>query len=136
MFSMPPATQALILTSVVVFFLQSMGVDGIAAFALWPVGSGNFMPWQVFSYAFLHGGLSHLIFNMFGIYMFGAELERVWGSKRFLVFFFASVLCGAIAQLLIASWSGSNVPTIGASGGLFGLLAGFAMLFPSAPSFR
>ena len=130
MFSMPPATQALILTSVIVFFLQSMGVDGIGAFALWPLASGNFMPGQVLSYAFLHGGVSHLVFNMFGLYMFGAELERVWGPKRFLVFFFASVLCGAIAQLLVASWSGSNVPTIGASGGLFGLLAGFAMLFP------
>ena len=130
MFSMPPATQALILTSVIVFFLQSMGVDGIAAFALWPVGSGNFMPWQVLSYAFLHGGLSHLVFNMFGLYMFGAELERVWGSRRFLVFYFVSVICAAAAQLAIAAWSGSMVPTVGASGGLFGLLLGFAMLFP------
>lgn len=130
MFSMPPATQALILSCVVVFLLQSLGVDGLAFFALWPVGSGGFMPWQVVSYAFLHGGLSHLVFNMFGLFMFGAELERVWGSKRFLVFYFASVIVAALTQLLVAAWSGSPNPTVGASGGLFGLLAGFAMLFP------
>ena len=130
MFSMPPATQALILSCVVVFLLQSLGVDGLAFFALWPVDSGNFMPWQVVSYAFLHGGLSHLVFNMFGLFMFGAELERVWGSKRFLVFYFASVIVAALTQLLVAAWSGSPNPTVGASGGLFGLLVGFAMLFP------
>lgn len=131
MFSMPPATQALILSCVVVFLLQSLGVDGLAFFALWPVGSGGFMPWQVITYAFLHGGLSHLVFNMFGLFMFGAELERVWGSKRLLVFYFASVIVAALTQLLVAAWSGSPNPTVGASGGLFGLLAGFAMLFPN-----
>jgi membrane associated rhomboid family serine protease len=130
MFSMPPATQALILSCVVVFLLQSLGIDGLAFLALWPVGSGNFMPWQVITYAFLHGGLSHLVFNMFGLFMFGAELERVWGAKRLLVFYFASVLVAALTQLLVAAWSGSPNPTVGASGGLFGLLVGFAMLFP------
>lgn len=130
MFSMPPATQALILSCVVVFLLQSLGVDGLAFFALWPVGSGGFMPWQVITYAFLHGGISHLVFNMFGLFMFGAELERVWGAKRLLVFYFASVIVAALTQLLVAAWSGSPNPTVGASGGLFGLLVGFAMLFP------
>lgn len=130
MFSMPPATQALILSSVVVFLLQSLGVDGLAAFALWPVGSGGFMPWQVLSYAFLHGSVSHLVFNMFGLFMFGAELERVWGPRRLLVFYFVSVLGAAAAQLAVAAWTGGMYPTVGASGGLFGLLVGFAMLFP------
>ena len=130
MFSMPPATQALILSCVVVFLMQSLGVDGLALFALWPVGSGGFMPWQLITYAFLHGGMSHLVFNMFGLFMFGAELERVWGSKRLLVFYSVSVLVAALAQLLVAAWSGSPNPTVGASGGLFGLLVGFAMLFP------
>lgn len=130
MFAMPPATQALILSCVVVFLLQSLGVDGLAMFALWPVDSGGFMPWQVLSYAFLHGGMSHLVFNMFGLFMFGAELERVWGPKRFLAFYFVSVLFAALAQLAVAAWSGSGAPTVGASGGLFGLLLGFAMLFP------
>ncbi|MEO7241392.1 MAG: rhomboid family intramembrane serine protease [Variovorax sp.] len=127
---MPPATQALILSSVIVYFVQaSSGID-VSAFALWPIRSGQFMPWQVVSYAFLHGSFSHLLFNMFGLWMFGAELERVWGSRRLLVFYFASVLGAALLQLTVASWSRSLLPTIGASGGLFGLLLGFAMLFP------
>lgn len=128
MFRMPPATQALIFSCVIAFCGQYL-VD-LDSFALWPIGSGAFMPWQLLTYAFLHGGLSHLVFNMFGLYMFGAELERVWGSRRFLVFYFVSVLCAAAAQLAVAAWSGSMVPTVGASGGLFGLLLGFAMLFP------
>ncbi|MGJ7497658.1 rhomboid family intramembrane serine protease [Variovorax sp. RT4R15] len=125
---MPPATQALILSCVIVYFAQAM--VGLDAFALWPIGSGEFLPWQLLSYSFLHGGLSHLVFNMFGLFMFGAELERVWGARRLLVFYFVSVLCAALAQLGVAALSGSMVPTIGASGGLFGLLLGFAMLFP------
>ena len=128
MFRMPPATQALILSCVIVYFAQA--AVGLDAFALWPLGSGEFLPWQLLSYSFLHGGLSHLVFNMFGLYMFGAELERVWGARRLLVFYFVSVLCAALAQLGVAALSGSTVPTIGASGGLFGLLLGFAMLFP------
>ena len=128
MFRMPPATQALIFSCVIVYFAQSMVELG--AFALWPLASGQFLPWQLLSYGFLHGGLSHLVFNMFGLYMFGGELERVWGTRRFLVFYFVSVLGAALAQLAVAAWSGSMVPTIGASGGLFGLLLGFAMLFP------
>ena len=130
MFRMPPATQALILTCVIVYLLPNLVGVPLGAFALWPVGSGAFMPWQPVTYAFLHGGLSHLVFNMFGLYMFGAELERVWGSKRFLVFYFVSVLMAAAAQLAIAAWTGNVYPTVGASGGLFGLLVGFAMLFP------
>ena len=128
MFRMPPATQALIFSCVIVYFAQSM--LELDAFALWPLASGQFLPWQLLSYGFLHGGLSHLVFNMFGLYMFGGELERVWGTRRFLVFYFVSVLGAALAQLAVAAWSGSMVPTIGASGGLFGLLLGFAMLFP------
>ncbi len=125
---MPPATQALIFSCVIVYFAQSM-LD-LDAFALWPLASGQFLPWQLLSYGFLHGGLSHLVFNMFGLFMFGGELERVWGSRRFLLFYLVSVLCAALAQLGVAAWSGSMVPTVGASGGLFGLLLGFAMLFP------
>ncbi|RZI77016.1 MAG: rhomboid family intramembrane serine protease [Variovorax sp.] len=128
MFRMPPATQALILSCVIVYFAQSM--LELDAFALWPLASGQFLPWQLLSYGFLHGGLSHLVFNMFGLFMFGGELERVWGTRRFLLFYFVSVLGAALAQLAVAAWSGSMVPTIGASGGLFGLLLGFAMLFP------
>ncbi|MDX1556484.1 MAG: rhomboid family intramembrane serine protease [Xanthomonadales bacterium] len=102
----------------------------IGNFALWPLESGLFMPWQVFSYAFLHANLLHLAVNMFGLWMFGSDLERVWGSRRFAVFLIVSVLAAAAAQLIVTASVGSNAPTVGASGGLFGLLVGFAMVFP------
>lgn len=128
---MPPLTQALIIANLVAFLLlhQAAGVL-IGNFALWPLGSGLFMPWQVLSYAFLHANLLHLAVNMFGLWMFGSDLERVWGSRRFGVFLIVSVLAAAAAQLIVTASVGSNAPTVGASGGLFGLLVGFAMVFP------
>ena len=96
-------------------------------FALWPLDSGRFYPWQVLSYAFLHGDIGHLFFNMLGLWMFGAELERLWGRNRYLQFLLVSVVVAAAAQLLVTFLS----PTVGASGGLFGLLLAFGMLFPN-----
>lgn len=128
---MPPVTQALLGANVLIFFVvQQLGPDIIGQFALWPWGSGLFRPWQLVTYAFLHGGLTHLAFNMFGLWMFGAELERVWGPRRMIQFYLVSVLVAAVAQLLVTGLLGVNAPTIGASGGLFGLLIGFAMVFP------
>ena len=125
-------TQILIAINVLAFVLQQMVGDVFVQwFALWPLGSGMFMPWQLASYAFLHGGLTHLAFNMYGLWLFGGELERVWGSRRLGAFFAVSVLVAAVAQLLVTAWLGSSVPTVGASGGLFGLLVGFAMVFPT-----
>ena len=127
---LPPLTQALILVNVAVFCLdQFLGPWFTALFALWPLG-GGWLPWQPLSYAFLHDGLFHLLFNMLGLWMFGAELERLWGPRRFLVFYGASVLAAAVAQLLVAALLGSPNPTVGASGGLFGLLMAYGMLFP------
>jgi membrane associated rhomboid family serine protease len=128
--SLPPITQALILVNVAIFCLQLIvGPWLIGLFGLWPIGSG-FLPWQPLSYAFLHGDMLHLFFNMLGLWMFGAELERLWGPRRYLVFFGASVLAAAVAQQLVALLLGSPTPTVGASGGLFGLLLAFGMLFP------
>jgi len=130
--SLPPATQALLLANVAVFFLER--VSGPALFgplALWPLGSGNFFPWQILSYSFLHGSFEHLFFNMLGLWMFGSELEHVWGQKRYVQFYTASVVAAALTQLLVATLLGTNAPTIGASGGLFGLLLAFAMIFPN-----
>ena len=127
----PPVTRALLLVNVAVFFLLPLLAPGIESyFALWPIGP-NFMPWQVISYAFLHGSFEHLFFNMLGLWMFGSELERVWGDKRFLQFYTASVLAAAVTQLIVTGLMGSVYPTIGASGGLFGLLLAFAMMFPN-----
>ena len=129
--SLPPVTQALLLINVAAYFLdQILGRQLTLWLALWPIGP-NFMPWQVASYAFLHGSFVHLFFNMLGLWMFGAELERVWGQKRFVQFYAASVLSAAAVQLLVNYMLGSPVPTVGASGGLFGLLLAFGMMFPN-----
>jgi membrane associated rhomboid family serine protease len=128
---MPPVTQALLLANVAFFALDFLlGRQLTMWFALWPLGE-RFMPYQVVTYAFLHGGIGHLFFNMLGLWMFGAELERVWGARRFVQFYFASVLTAAAAQLLLSMLLGSPAPTVGASGGLFGLLLAFGMMFPN-----
>ncbi|PXW94171.1 membrane associated rhomboid family serine protease [Sphaerotilus hippei] len=98
-------------------------------FALWPLGSGRFMPWQPLTYAFLHGDPLHLFFNMLGLYMFGAEIEQIWGRNRYMQFLGASALAGAVAQILVGLLMPMG-PTLGASGALFGLLLAFGMMFP------
>ncbi len=128
---MPPITQALLLTNVAAFCIDLfLGTWFTQLLALWPLGEG-FMPWQLVSYSFLHGSITHLFFNMLGLWMFGAELERLWGPKRFMQFYFASVLTAALAQLAVTAVTGAVYPTVGASGGLFGLLLGFGMMFPN-----
>jgi len=129
---MPPVTQALLLINVAVFLIDQFFLRGLLSqwFALWPLGE-RFMPWQMATYAFLHGSLGHLFFNMLGLWMFGAELERVWGPKRFMQFYAASVLAAAGMQLLVNLLLDSPYPTVGASGGLFGLLLAFGMMFPN-----
>jgi membrane associated rhomboid family serine protease len=127
---LPPITKALMLACVAGFCLN-LFVPLDRWFALWPVLSGNFMPWQVLSYAFLHGDTLHLFFNMLGLWMFGSELEQMWGSRRYWQFLLAAVLVAALTQLLITFVAGSPVPTVGASGALFGLLLAFGMLFPN-----
>jgi membrane associated rhomboid family serine protease len=126
----PPITKNLMLACTAIFCLQQI-VFLSGWFALFPLGSGHFMPWQVLTYAFLHGSMLHLFFNMLGLWMFGAELERVWGQKRFLQFYAASVIAAAGMQLIVNMLLGSPYPTVGASGGLFGLLLAFGMMFPN-----
>jgi len=130
MLPMPPVTQALLLINVAAFCIGIFAPLFTGLLALWPIGHG-FMPWQMVTYAFLHGSALHLFFNMLGLWMFGAELERVWGVRRFVQFYFASVLTAAAAQLVVTGLMGSTFPTVGASGGLFGLLLAFGMMFPN-----
>ena len=125
-----PITQALILMNVAMFALDALvGPWLTVLLGLWPPGP-NLLPWQVVTYAFLHGSFGHLFFNMLGLWMFGSDLERLWGPKRYLQVYFASVLTAAAAQLLVTWLLGSRYPTVGASGGLFGLLLAFGMMFP------
>jgi len=129
---MPPVTQSLLIANVLVFLLQSQTGDVLDMwFALWPLGSGLFAPWQMVTYGFLHGGLAHIFFNMLGLYMFGSDIERLFGSRYFLVYYFACLVSAALCQLVvIALTGGPPVPTVGASGALYGLLLAFGIYFP------
>ncbi|MHB8500933.1 MAG: rhomboid family intramembrane serine protease [Candidatus Acidiferrales bacterium] len=92
--------------------------------------------WQPFTYIFLHGGLFHLLINMLFLWMFGRELELVWGKRRFLNFFFLCGVGAGLIEILVKvipmSWGHmpSDIPTIGASGAIFGILMANAILFP------
>lgn len=123
------ATRALLIANAAVFVWQLLDPRTLVDFALWPLGYG-FAPWQLLTYAFLHGSVAHIAFNMVGLLSFGSELERYWGPRRFLQLYFASVLAAALAQMAVTSASGELAPTVGASGGIFGLLLGFAVMFP------
>jgi membrane associated rhomboid family serine protease len=126
----PPGTQTLIGLNVIAFALQAfLGGAFFHSLALWPIGS-EFGPWQVLTYGFLHGGLMHLLFNMFGLYMFGSDIESVWGQRRYVTYYLTCVVTAAIAQLIVTWMTGSVYPTVGASGGVFGLLLAFGMMFP------
>lgn len=98
--------------------------------ALWPLESGYFTPWQLLSYAFLHGNFNHLFFNMFAVWMFGTPLEQAWGSQRFAAYFGACVVGAAVIQLIVQLFEGGVYPTIGASGGVFGLLLAYGAMWP------
>ncbi len=124
----------LLIINVLVYLLQ-MFLDGpeekISRFlALWPYGSEPFEPYQLVTHMFAHGGWAHILFNMFALWSFGTMLERVWGPKKFLIFYFACGLAAGIAQLFL-----SNAPAVGASGAIMGLLAAFAYLFPNTQLF-
>ena len=102
-------------------------------FALWPIGpegGPSFIPWQLVSYSFLHGGILHLGVNMLALWMFGRDVERVLGSRRFLLNYLVSVVSAALLQLLVAFASATPYPTVGASGGVFGLLLAYGLFFP------
>ena len=129
---LPPITQALLLINVALYCLDLAFGHLLSQYmALWPLQSGYFMPWQVVTYAFMHGSMGHIFFNMMGLWMFGSELERIWGARRYLQFLLASVLAAAGCQLLISQLGGWINPTVGASGGLFGLLLAYGMMFPN-----
>lgn len=130
MFALPPATQTLIVLNVIVFLGEmALGSSLISSLALWPLGS-QLMPWQPLTYAFLHGSMAHLLFSMLGVYMFGSDLERVWGSSRYVTYYLVCALSAAVVQLIVAMFTGAVHPTVGASGAVFGLLLAYAMLFP------
>jgi len=136
---MAPVTQALLLANIAVYMIQMFAEPMlIGYFALWPLhvpaaaySGPGFAPWQLVTYSFLHGNLMHLAFNMLALYMFGSDIERVFGQRRYAVYYFICVIAAAVAQLLVSSLTNSPpYPTVGASGGVFGLLLAFGLYFP------
>ena len=130
--SVPPATRALILVNIGVYVLELYKPGPMLnAFALWPVHSPLFRPWQLITYAFLHdpGLWAHIFFNLFALFMFGRGLERYWGGRRFLGYYFVCLVSAALTQLAVEG-GGSQEPVLGASGAVFGVLLAFAWYFP------
>lgn len=125
--SATPVSFGIILVCVIAHLTQFQP----AALALWPVESGYFTPWQLVSYGFLHGNFNHLFFNMFAVWMFGTPLEQGWGSQRFAAYYFLCVAGAGVMQLLVQLFEGGVYPTIGASGGVFGLLLAYGAMWPN-----
>jgi membrane associated rhomboid family serine protease len=131
------AVKSLVAANVLVFLLQILSKGALDELALWPLqsidGESNFHIWQIVTYAFLHSTdfITHLLFNMLGLWMFGVEIERYVGPRRLLACYFASVVTASLSQLFIPSlFDAPPAPVVGASGGVFGLLLAYAFLFP------
>lgn len=125
------AVQTLVVVTIVVFLLESDTAGPlVSSFALWPLQAG-FMPWQLVTYAFLHASVLHLAFNMYGLWLFGRELENLLGQRALLQLYFASILTAGATQLLFTHLTGNVYPTVGASGGVFGILLAYGIFFPN-----
>ncbi len=144
---LPPVIKNLLILNGLIFLAQidsSINLWLTYWFALWPLdmaripGNPSFWPWQLVTYGFLHGGVQHLLLNMFALWMFGIQLENSWGSRRFSIFYFVCVIGAAMVQVIVTTMEpGPGLyPTVGASGGVFGLLLAFGMALTLAPGAR
>ena len=152
--SLPPVTKNLIIINVILFLATCLNKSlMIGSFALFYPTSPYFRWWQVVTHMFMHGGFWHIFFNMYTLMIFGSVVERIIGSRKFLLFYFICGL-GAVALHLGVEWLqmqsylegaalGNSValsriaeikttPTVGASGAIYGVLIGYAMLFPDS----
>ena len=126
----PPIVLNLIIINVIVFVAQmvfdsSIGLTNILA--LYPYNSGLFKPYQLVTHMFAHGGFLHILFNMYSLWLFGSVLEKIWGPKKFLIFYFVCGLAAGLTQMFLVTTGAA----IGASGAIMGLLAAFAYTFPN-----
>lgn len=156
--AIPPVTRNIIIINFLIWIISELSPDFMyEKFALFYPKSQYFHWWQFVTHMFMHGGFWHVFFNMFTLYMFGSVLERVWGPKKYLLFYFVTGLgaaalhtgvewmqclhwehivnTGAAADAIAANRSIQALcmtPTVGASGAIYGLLLGYAMLFPDS----
>lgn len=148
---MPPVTKNLIIINVLIFVATIINENFmIGTFGLFYPTSPYFRWWQVITHMFMHGGFWHILFNMYTLFIFGVVVERIIGSKKFLLFYFVCGLGAAALQmgtqyLEVQAFMNSDsqtalqslidlkrTPTVGASGAIYGVLIGYAMLFPQS----
>lgn len=154
MSNIPTAVKNIIIINVLVMIMISLNEEFmIEKFALFYPTSPFFHWWQPVTHMFMHGGFFHLLFNMYTLFIFGSVLERVWGPKKFLIFYFATGLGAAaihtgVEWIQMQSWIAQAAegtqsalmsihtmkmtPTVGASGAIYGVLMGYAMLYPDS----
>mgnify|MGYP003375045427 FL=1 len=152
--SIPPVTRNIIFINILVMIMTSLNGEFMYEnFSLFYPTSPFFKPWQIVTHMFMHGGFWHIFFNMYTLFIFGCVLERMWGPKKFLFFYFVTGLGAALlhtgvqaiemqvymqqaAEGSTAAISAIHAlkmtPTVGASGAIYGVLLGYAMLFPDS----
>lgn len=142
----PPVIKSLIIINVIVFIIDKLFFSiyhigsyslediWITYFYLQPIGSG-FYVWQLLTYQFIHGNIWHIFFNLLALWMFGAELESLWGSRKFILYYLLCGIGAGLTQLYIAPLISGTGPTIGASGAIYGVLLAFGLTFPDRPIF-
>ncbi len=129
---LPVVTKVILISNVAIYIIDWLTQHIILRYlALYSLQTNAFEPYQVVTHMFLHGGIGHLFFNMFGLFMFGRVLESVLGSKKFFILYFLSGIGAAVLQLLIYYIQGAPAIMIGASGAVLGILAAFAVMFPN-----
>ena len=127
-----PTNRAIILANVGVFLLQLLlqQSNALDLFPLYPLQTTLFRPWQLLTYGFMHGSWLHLFFNMFAVFMFGSQVEHLFGAKRYLIYYLTCMVGAALMHLIVIYFA-RDLPlaaTVGASGAVFGLLLAFGMM--------
>jgi membrane associated rhomboid family serine protease len=136
--SVTPAVRALLIANIGIYLLQQYLLgNGDNIYQLWPwtpypiEGALPFEPWQLVTYAFLHGSYLHIFGNMFALLIFGPDVERLFGTRYFILFYFVCAISAALAQMVVTTIVPNAFgPTIGASGAIFGILLAYGMAFP------
>ena len=132
MSNVPKAVKHIILINVCMLVLTML--DGHLMdrlFALNPI-TFIYKPWQLVTYMFMHGGIGHLFFNMYTLFIFGSVLENIWGTKKFLTFYFITGIGAGLFNILVQHLTGNFALMVGASGAIYGVLMGYAMLYPDS----